>query len=131
LGLFRIKRRQLGKRRIQVECLGAGRVDPGEFLVQRHPPGGVRPFAGLRRTGMVDQRVAHQPRGEGIEVTPVLEIRFAPFHQPQKQLIDQYRRLKRMAAALASKEASGQLFELRIDQRREPIQGAGISGGPF
>ena len=79
---------------------------------------------------LLDQNTAHQLRGYGEEMGPILPLHPLVIHEPDVGLIDQRACLKVVAGALASHVPVRQPAELRIDDRRQLVEGELVSVTP-
>src|SRR5262249_51192924 len=96
-------------------------------IVERDALGLASSFGGPARFGVIDQNLAHQPRGGAEEVGAVLPIDLALVYQPQKSLVNQSRRLERVARTLTAQKPTRQAPQFIVDERRQLIAGALIA----
>jgi hypothetical protein len=66
---------------------------------------------------MVDEDAPHQPRAHAQEVGTSLPARALLAHQAQEDLVNERRRLERMAAALSPELGRGLAPEVAVDDR--------------
>ena len=92
-----------------------------ERLVQRDAR--LRAAALLRAAGArpLDQDLAHRVRGDRAEVRAVLPALRAILHQPQVGLVDERRRLERLARTLAAQIRRRQPAQLLVDDRQQRV----------
>ena len=79
---------------------------------------------------MLDQNTAHQLRGYCEEMGPILPLHPLVIHEADVGLVDQRACLKVVVGALASHVAVRQPSELRIDDRRQLVEGELVSVAP-
>ena len=79
---------------------------------------------------MLDQNTAHQLRGYREEMGPILPLHPLVIHQADIGFIDQRGRLEAVVGALTSHVAVRQPAELRIDDRRQLVEGELVSVAP-
>src|SRR5262245_5018139 len=99
-------------------------------IVERDALGVASSLGGPARFGVADQDLAHQPRRGAEEMSAVLPIYVALVYQPQKCLVNQSRRLERMAGALATHVAARHTAQFAVDERRQFISRALIASIP-
>jgi hypothetical protein len=79
---------------------------------------------------MLDQNTAHQLRGYGEEMGPILPLHPLVIHEADVGLIDQRACLKVVVGALASHVPVRQPAELPVDDRRQLVEGELVSVAP-
>lgn len=104
---------------------------PAEILVERHK--GLSGAASLRRssTRVVHQDAAHEFRHQPHERRLAPGRHLSLIAKSQQGLVDQGGGLQGMAGSLALHEIPGQGSQLGVDQRYQPVPGAGLAGRPF
>jgi hypothetical protein len=98
-------------------------------LVQRDMMHAAPTFE-VMTTCMLDQNTAHQLRGYCEEMGPILPLHPLVIHQADVGLIDQRAGLKVVVGALASHVPVRQAAELRVDDRRQLVEGELVSVAP-
>ena len=79
--------------------------------------------------GVLDEDAAHGLGRRGEEVPPAVPVlRLLHVHQPQVGVVDQGRRLQRLARRFLRKALGGQLAQLVVDQRQQLLGRAGVAG---
>ena len=68
---------------------------------------------------MIDQDLAHETRGDADKVRAILPARVRGLCQAQEHLVDQRRRLERVAQPLAAHVGTRQSVQLPFDQRHQ------------
>jgi hypothetical protein len=96
-------------------------------VVERDSLGLAATLGGPARFGMIDQNLAHQPRGGAEEMGAVLPIDLTKVYQPQKSLVNKSRWLECVAGPFTAKVAARQTSQLVVDVRRQLIAGALIA----
>src|SRR5262249_25318286 len=90
--------------------------------------GGGASFFGSPRAGRVYQDLAHQARGDAVEVGAVLVRGMPPAGQPQKRLMDQSRGLEWDGRSLSPQVGRSELFQFVVDERDYRVERLRVSG---
>src|SRR5262249_37823666 len=117
LDLPRIESLQIGERLVQGDQIYLLFRREAIDIVEWDPLGLAASLGCPARLGVIDQHLSHQPRGRAEEVRAILPIDFALVYQPQKNLMDQSRRLQRVVDPLTAKIALRHPAQLVIDDR--------------
>ena len=88
------------------------------------------PLLGVAGPRVVDQDPAHGLGGDREEVAAVLPGDARLVDEAEIRLVDDGRRLERVARALSPELALGDLAQLRIDERHEPLDGRRVAFVP-
>ena len=94
---MRVFRVELLDRVIEGEHIAARRLDPGQALGQLDPLGLPSMFETGLLAGLFDEDVAHRLRGRAEEMAPAFPAGILVPHQAEIRLVDQRRRLERLA----------------------------------
>jgi hypothetical protein len=125
--LLRINALQMSQRFVESDQIyllsRGGRID----IIERDALGAAASFGGPARFGVIDQNLAHQPRGGAEEMGAVLPVNMALVYQPQKSLVNQSRRLERVAGTLTAQKSARQAPQFIVNERRQLIAGALIA----
>ena len=129
LHFARVDARECVQRIIEGHEVGAG-IDAHEHgLIQRDMGHAASAFE-VMTSGTLDQNTAHQLRGYGEEMGPILPLHPLVIHEADVGLVDQGGRLEAVVAALTSHAAVRQPAQLRIDDRRQAVERALVSVAP-
>jgi hypothetical protein len=81
---------------------------------------------------VVDEDAAHDLRGDGVEVRAALPpgLRAVLPGEPQVRLVDERRRLERVARPLAAHLPARDAAQLGVDERGQPVERRGVAPAP-
>ncbi len=107
-----------------VGCLVRGEVNP----VQVDPIEAAGVADARLAPGVLDEDAPHGLGRRAEEVAAAVpRLCIVMTHQAQVRFVDQGRRLKSLAGFLPGETGGGQLAEFLVDQRQEPVGGAGVA----
>jgi hypothetical protein len=77
---------------------------------------------GDARACMVQQDTAHQLRGNGKKLTPASPVNIPGRREPKVELVNQSRRLQSMPRAFLIEKGGGQMAQLVVHKKRQPVE---------
>ena len=80
---------------------------------------------------VIHENPAHHLRGDAEEMSPIPPIDVPLVNQPKVDLVDQCRRLKRVANTFGAKLTRSDSTQLRINERKQLVQRVGITVPPL
>ena len=70
---------------------------------------------------VIDEDLAHDPRGDAEEVRAVLPLNPGLVHEPEERFAHKRRRLERVSGPLAAHQTAGEPSELRVERLGQPV----------
>jgi hypothetical protein len=104
----------------------------GDFIdvLERHPLRVIAAFRGAVPPRVIDQDAAHHLGGDPVEVRAASPVDIALFDEAQVCLVNECRRLQRVAGALVAKPARGDLAQFRVHEWQQAIERVPIALTP-
>ena len=90
----------------------------------------ARALGGTMITRVIDENLAHYPRGNREEVSLALPLDVRLIGESEECLVDERGRVQCVAFALAPQLSMGNRTQLCIDERNDPIPRGGIVSPP-
>lgn len=128
--LSQIERRQLGKRRVQIEEVDIWRVALRDGLVEGHPGPSARPLGHLAAPGMVHQDPPHHLGRDGEEVCSTLPIGLPLVDESKVRLVNQGSRLQDVSRSFVPKSRRRPSTQLLMHHHHELVPRGQIPSTP-
>jgi hypothetical protein len=120
--------RELDQRGVDVKEVVGTRITGGQHVRDRHAFPGAG-SGGLPRPRVIDEHLAHRPRGEREEVRAVVDpLERLRAEQLEERLVHERGRLERVARVARPEVALGDRAQLRHDRGQESLDGSGSPG---
>jgi hypothetical protein len=124
-----IHRRQTRQGLVERQQIARVLLEQLDHLLQRHALAAGDALVRPATPRVVDQHAAHSARGDAQEVLAVREADgVGGTGEPQPGLVDQGRRLQRVAGGALTHRAGGESAQLLVDQRQELVGGVRVAG---
>jgi len=97
-----VERREFLERFVESHQVGTFGTCGHQRVVQAHVHYTAAALSSLMAAGVIDQNLAHDPRGHGEKVRPAVPFRRTVGDQPQVRFMDQGRRLQSVVGPLVT-----------------------------
>ena len=88
-------------------------------------------LSGLYATRVIDEDLPHQPRGQREEMRAVVHRHAIEIDEPKVRLVDEHRRLQRVAGAFVLESCACDAPQFVVDDRKQLVQGGFIALAPL